>query len=114
MSSCSVVRYGALNGWGHPTSVALGDHVGQVAQARIVEDVRNARYPNFVAFIATGAILGAIAGGVLSTFSDAAATTFTERSALGYMVVTFGFLGAILGALAAVVADLLITRREGR
>lgn len=87
---------------------------GQGAQARIVESVRNARYPNFVAFIATGVALGAIAGGLISTLSDADATTFTEGSALGYMVVTFAFLGAILGALTAVVADLLITRREGR
>lgn len=79
-----------------------------------MDDVRNARYPNFVAFIVTGVVLGAIAGGLISTLSDAAATTFSERSALGYMVVTFGFLGAIVGALAAVIADLLITRREGR
>lgn len=76
--------------------------------------VRNARYPNFVAFIATGVVVGGIVGGLISSLSDAAATTFSEGSALGYMVVTFAFLGAILGGLAAVVADILITRREGR
>ena len=99
---------------GSPHQCAAGRAGGHGAQARIVEDVPTARYPNFVAFIATGVVLGAIAGGVISTLSDSAATTFSERSALGYMVVTFAFLGAILGALAAVVADLLITRREGR
>lgn len=76
--------------------------------------MRTARYPNFVAFIVTGVVLGGIAGGLISSMSESPSTTFTERSALGYMVVTFGFLGAILGALAAVIADILITRREGR
>ena len=99
-----------LSGWVHPTSVRSlrGE------QARIVDEVRTARYPNFVAFIVTGVVLGGVAGGLISTLSDAPATTFTQGSALGYMVVTFGFLGAILGALAAVIADILITRREGR
>ena len=72
----------------------------------------NARYPNFVAFIATGVIVGGIVGGLISTLSDNPATTFSENSALGYMVVTFGFLGAILGALAGVIADIVITRRD--
>ena len=49
---------------------------------------------------------------VPETLSDNPATTFSENSALGYMVVTFGFLGAILGALAGVIADIVITRRD--
>ena len=81
---------------------------------RMVDRVKRRQYPNFVAFIATGAIIGAIVGGMISGMSTHPSTTFTEGSALGYMVVTFGFLGAILGALAGVLADLAITRREGR
>ncbi|MGA8044852.1 MAG: hypothetical protein WCA30_01160 [Dermatophilaceae bacterium] len=72
----------------------------------------NARYPNFVAFIATGVIVGAIVGGLISTLSDNAATTFSENSALGYMVVTFGLLGALVGALAGVIAEMVLTRRD--
>ena len=72
----------------------------------------NARYPNFVAFIATGVLLGGVVGALISTTSDNAATTFSENSALGYMVVTFAFLGAIVGALAGVIAEILITRRD--
>ena len=71
-----------------------------------------ARYPNFVAFIGSGVIVGGIVGGLISTLSDNPATTFSEGSALGYMVVTFAFLGAILGALAGVIAEIVITRRD--
>jgi hypothetical protein len=83
-------------------------------RARIVDEVRNARYPNFVAFIGTGVVIGAVVGGLISTMSDNAATTFSESSALGYMIVVFALVGAFLGALAGVIADILITRREGR
>jgi hypothetical protein len=72
----------------------------------------NARYPNFVAFIASGVVVGGIVGGLISTMSDNPATTFSENSALGYMVVTFALLGAIVGALAGVVAEIVITRRD--
>jgi hypothetical protein len=72
----------------------------------------NARYPNFVAFIATGVFVGGIIGALISTLSDNPATTFSENSALGYMVVTFAFLGAIAGGLAGVIADIVITRRD--
>ena len=56
--------------------------------------------------------VGGIVGGLISTLSDNPATTFSEGSALGYMVVTFAFLGAILGALAGVIAEIVITRRD--
>lgn len=72
------------------------------------------RYPNFVAFIATGTILGMIAGALISTLSGNPARNFTENAAMGYMAVTFGVIGAILGGLAGVLAEMFFTRRDNR
>jgi len=72
------------------------------------------RYPNFVAFIATGTIVGMVVGVLISMLSDNPSVTFSESAALGYMAVTFGVLGAILGGLAGVLAEMVITRRNGR
>jgi hypothetical protein len=64
------------------------------------------RYPNFVAFIATGAILGFVVGSAFAYFGD---------EAPGYRATTsILFLGAagacVLGLLAALVAVLLERR----
>lgn len=75
---------------------------------------RRRRYPNFVAFIATGTIIGMIVGALISVLSDNPSRTFTENAAMGYLAVTFGVLGAILGALAGVLAEMVITRRDDR
>ncbi|GEM_PF-1233271 len=77
-------------------------------------DVNRSRTPNFAAFIATGTILGVIVGGLISLFSGNEARLFSENAALGVMAVTFGVLGAILGGLAGVLADMAIQRRQGR
>lgn len=76
--------------------------------------VSQRRTPNFASFIATGAVLGAIVGGLLSVFSGNPARFFSENAALGVMAVSFAVLGAILGGLAGVLADMAIQRRQGR
>lgn len=72
------------------------------------------RTPNFASFIATGAVVGAVVGGLISVFSGNPAQFFSENAALGVMVVTFGVLGAILGGLAGVLTDIAVQRRRGR
>lgn len=64
------------------------------------------RYPNFVAFIATGAILGFIVGSFLATRGDEASGYSTTTA-----VLFLGVLGAcVFGLLAALVAVLLDRR----
>lgn len=76
-----------------------------------MDGVRTRRYPNFVAFIGTGAIIGVIAGGLISVLSPNQSVTFSENSALMFMALAFGLLGAFLGALASVIADMVLERR---
>ncbi|MDO5502733.1 MAG: hypothetical protein Q4G67_06110 [Actinomycetia bacterium] len=69
------------------------------------------RYPNFVAFIGTGAVLGMAVGALISMTSGNVSARFSEGAALGYMAVAFGFLGAILGGVAGVLAESVLRRR---
>lgn len=62
------------------------------------------RYPNFVAFIATGAILGVVLAGVL-TWRAGEFERYSVGGALGYNSVVFGLLGALAGAVVAVMSD---------
>ena len=73
--------------------------------------VRTRRYPNFVAFIVTGAIVGAITGGLISVLSPNESVLFSERSALTFMALSFGLLGAFLGAVVSAVTDVVLERR---
>lgn len=76
--------------------------------------VSQSRTPNFASFIATGAVIGAIVGALLSVFSGNPARFFSENAALGVMAVSFAVLGAILGGLAGVLTDMAGQRRQGR
>lgn len=78
-----------------------------------MDGVSQGRTPNFASFIATGAVIGALVGGLISIFSGNPARLFSENAALGVMAVTFGVLGAILGGLAGVLTDIAIQRRRG-
>lgn len=61
------------------------------------------RSPNIVAFLVTGAVIGIIVGAIIGAAGDSG--DYTDWSAIGYLAVFFGALGALLGGLAAVAAD---------
>lgn len=61
------------------------------------------RSPNIVAFLATGVVIGIIVGAIIGASGDSG--SYTDWSAIGYLSVVFGALGALLGGFAAVVAD---------
>lgn len=61
------------------------------------------RSPNIVAFLLTGAVIGIIAGAIIGALGDSG--DYTDWSAVGYLAVVFGSLGAMLGGVAAVLAD---------
>ncbi|GAB3076732.1 MULTISPECIES: hypothetical protein [unclassified Phycicoccus] len=69
------------------------------------------RYPNFVAFISTGAILGFIVGSVFAYYGGSNTTEFGRSYSESSSVLFLGVLGAcVFGLLAAVVAVLLERR----
>ncbi|TPG16878.1 hypothetical protein [Pedococcus bigeumensis] len=68
------------------------------------------RYPNFVAFIATGVILGFVVGSLIAYRSDDG-TTYGHDYSVTSAVLFLGVAGAfVFGLLAAVVAVLLDRR----
>lgn len=68
------------------------------------------RYPNFVAFISTGVILGFVAGSAVAYLSDDTATYGHDYSVTS-AVLFLGIVGAcVFGLLAAVIAVLLDRR----
>lgn len=66
------------------------------------------REPNFVSFIVTGALLGALAAVAVLLMAPAAESRFTFGDAVGYFAILGGFLGAVAGG---AVAALLARRR---
>jgi len=68
------------------------------------------RSPRYGVFIVGGAVLGALVALVL-TYSEPA-SEYGYAAALGYLVVAFGLLGALVGALASVVAGIVTDRRS--
>jgi len=71
------------------------------------------RRPNFVAFIATGAILGFVVGSVIAYFGSGRDTTEYGRSFSDSSAVLFlGVLGACVLGLAAAVLAVLLERRD--
>ena len=68
------------------------------------------RYPNFVAFIATGAILGFVAGSAVAYFGDDAATYGKDYSVTS-AVLFLGVVGALVFALLAAIVAVLLDRR---
>ena len=67
-------------------------------------------YPNFVAFIATGAILGYVVGSALAYFRDDE-TTYGHDYSVTSAVLFLGVAGAALFALLAAVLAVLLDRR---
>lgn len=68
------------------------------------------RYPNFVAFISTGVILGFVAGSAVAYLGDDTATYGHDYSVTS-AVLFLGVVGAfVVGLLAAIVAVLLDRR----
>lgn len=69
------------------------------------------RYPNFVAFIATGAILGFVAGSAAAYFGDDSRTYGRDYS-MTSAVLFLGVTGAAVFALLAAVIAVLLDRRR--
>jgi hypothetical protein len=71
------------------------------------------RAPRYRAFIGTGVVIGAVLGVVLTVAVPGVVLTvavpdngrFSTGAVLGYLAVSLGLLGGLLGAAAAVVAD---------
>lgn len=61
------------------------------------------RVPSLVAFLVTGFAIGAIAGLIVSVLT--AGGNYTDASSMGYFAMLLGGLGALLGAVAYVIAD---------
>ncbi|MEO6413109.1 MAG: hypothetical protein ABIO48_11040 [Pedococcus sp.] len=69
------------------------------------------RYPNFVAFISTGVILGFVLGSALAYFRDDG-TTYGRDYSVTSGVLFIGLVGAcVFGLFAAILAVLLDRRR---
>ncbi|NYG07077.1 uncharacterized protein involved in exopolysaccharide biosynthesis [Phycicoccus badiiscoriae] len=68
------------------------------------------RYPNFVAFIATGAILGFVVGSAVGYRSDDT-TSYGHDYSVSSAVLFLGLLGAFVFALLAAVVAVLLDRR---
>lgn len=62
------------------------------------------RRPKYLNFMATGMILGILAGGVW-TFIGPQAADYSYTSVLGYTCLVLGFIGAMAGGLLAMVLD---------
>ena len=62
------------------------------------------RAPRVIPFLATGFVLGAVLGVVVSLGSGDGGN-YTPTSATGYFFVLFGSLGALLGGVAFALAD---------
>jgi hypothetical protein len=69
------------------------------------------RYPNFVAFISTGVIIGFVIGSLVAYRGDAGTTEYGHNYSVSSAVLFLGVVGAfVFGLLAAVVAVLLDRR----
>lgn len=68
---------------------------------------RTQRYPNFTAFIATGAILGFVVGSAFAYFGDD-----VQRYSPGTAVAFIGLFGACVFGMAAAVLAVLLDRRR--
>ena len=69
------------------------------------------RYPNFVAFISTGVILGFVAGSLVAYLSDDTANYGHDYS-VSSAVLFLGIVGACVGGLLAAIVAVLLDRRS--
>lgn len=90
---------------GCPEGLRIGD-------AGSVEHVPGSRrYPNFVAFISTGVILGFVIGSAVAYYGDKDTSRYGHTYSMTSAVLYLGLAGAfVFGLLAAVVAVLLDRR----
>lgn len=65
---------------------------------------RRRRAPRYGSFLVTGALLGIVLGVALS-FSRPSTGQFSQNSVVGYVAATLGLVGALLGAVIAVLLD---------
>ncbi|GAA2737865.1 hypothetical protein GCM10009867_26790 [Pedococcus aerophilus] len=70
------------------------------------------RYPNFVAFISTGVILGFVVGSAFAYFGGGNTTQTGRNFGVASSVMFLGLLGACLFGLVAAVLAVLLERRD--
>ena len=70
------------------------------------------RYPNFVAFISTGAILGFIIGSAFAYYGGSNTTEFGRAYSASSSVLFLGIVGACVGGLLAAIVAVLLDRRS--
>jgi presenilin-like A22 family membrane protease len=105
-----------VHGWGHPTSVRDGGAESAPGSRTVMSVSPAARPPRFLPFILTGAVLGFLAGAVVSVGGwledpdPTIASNYGSSAGIGYL----GFLGALLGGLLAALLAVLIDRRHDR
>ena len=83
---------------------AAQDKAHEQEQEPAVRYGRRRRAPRYGSFVASGAIIGALLGLVLS-LARPASGQFSQNSVIGYVAATLGLLGALLGAGLAVLLD---------
>ena len=70
------------------------------------------RYPNFVAFISTGLILGFIVGSAVAYFGGGDTTEYGRAYSSSSSILFLGVLGACVFGLLAAVLAVLLERRD--
>ena len=69
------------------------------------------RYPNFVAFISTGVILGFVIGSAVAYYGDDV-PSYGKNYSVTSAVLFLGLLGAVVFALLAAIVAVLLDRRN--
>lgn len=81
--------------------------VSEPEATRFVQVTRR-RAPRFRAFVVTGLVVALVVAAVVTSLAQPA-DGYSQRALFGFLVCSLGLVGALLGGLAAVVAD----RRTG-
>ncbi len=69
------------------------------------------RAPNIVPFLVTGGLIGAIAGAVIAAIGpDSPTSHYSHATSVGFFAFIFAALGVLLGAIAALIAEKVLTR----
>lgn len=80
------------------------------AQARSTRR-RVRRTPNVVPFLLTGGIIGFVVGAIIGAVGDDAPTShYSHTTSIGFIAFLFAALGVLLGAIAALIAEKVLTR----
>ena len=89
---------------GGPGAAGTPEASGRPEAAEPVQ-VRLRRAPRYRAFVATGALLGALAGIVTRLLLGDSGSVFSSATTTGYLAAIGLLLGGLLGAAVAVLAD---------